>query len=140
VPIRCTNSGRTPTRYGLGHVNWHQFPEGGPETYSFKDFWGPQANKPSAIAVGPKGVIGLDLIEIPKAETLKTPGSVFCWGWVDYNDIFELGPRHRTEFCFEIAAIERGGKCEIGYRTYRLHNGYDGECYRPPALYTRSSV
>jgi len=138
VPIRCTNNGRTPTRYGLGHVNWHHFDEGGPEVYSFNDFWSPQQPKASGIAIGPKGAIGMDLIEIPKAEILKTPGAVFCWGWVDYNDMFEESPRHRTEFCFEILSVERGGRSEFRYRYHRLHNGYDDECYRPPALYTRS--
>ena len=139
IPIRCTNNGSTPTRHGLGHVNWHRFDGGGPETVSFNDLWTPETNRPSGIAIGPKGAINLD-VEIPKAEILKSPGSVFCWGWVDYNDIFEESSRHRTEFCFEIARIDLGGKTEIRYQNYRLHNGYDDECYKSPALYERPVV
>jgi hypothetical protein len=140
ITIGCINNGRTPTRYGLGHVNWHYFDESGPEIFSFKDFWTSESSSPAGVAIGPKGTVSLAVIEIPKAEILKSPGSVFCWGWVDYNDIFEESPRHRTEFCFEIASIARDGKSEIRYRNHRLHNGYDDECFRPPALYTRSSI
>jgi hypothetical protein len=140
IEIRCTNNGTTPTRHGLSHVSWHHFSEGGPDAISFNDLWITKATKPLGIAVGPKGSINLSVLEIPKADIFKNPGSVFVWGWVDYNDIFEDSLRHRTEFCFELERIDRGVKVEIRYRNYRLHNGYDDECYRLPALYARSSV
>ena len=140
IAIRCRNNGATPTRFGLSHVSWHHFLDGGPDAISFKDLWETEAKDPARLAVGPKGTILLDVVEIPEADLLKTPGSVFVWGWTDYNDIFEDSLRHRTEFCFQIERMARGTKTETRYRNYRMHNGYDEECFRPPALYVMSKI
>jgi hypothetical protein len=140
IEIRCRNNGTTPTRYGFCHVSWHHFSEGGPDAISFKDLWESESNDPARLAIGPQGAVLLDVIEIPKTELSKSPGSMFVWGWADYNDVFEDSLRHRTEFCFVIERIAHGAKTETRYRNYRLHNGYDDECYRVPALYSLSKV
>jgi hypothetical protein len=138
IEIRCLNNGVTPTRYGLSHVSWHHFRDGGPDAISFKDLWEHEQGDPARLAVGPKGAVILDVLEIPESELLKSPGCVFVWGWADYNDVFEDSLRHRTEFCFAIERIKHGNAMQTRYRTYRQHNGYDDECYRVPALYAMS--
>jgi hypothetical protein len=67
---------------------------------------------------------------------------VFLYGWVEYDDVFEGTPRHRTEYCTQIV-VEGDvtihtlpGNPEqphvpFRYQGHKKHNGADEECIRP---------
>jgi hypothetical protein len=134
------NSGTTPTKRGLSHVSWKRFPTGvGPESIDFADQWGANVRRDrSRVFIAPKGSIWGQTVSIPVADLLLPNQSCFVWGWVDYDDIFDI--RHRTEFCIEIEL--RGDPAvnnfnNLGLRYYRLHNGSDDECYRQPSPFAQ---
>lgn len=138
ISVKCRNNGSTPTRFGKSHVSWQQFPTGDPEATKFPDISAPgMTQQDSQMAIGPGGFLELEQVTIPFAEVFK-PGRVFVWGWADYNDVFNGTARHRMEFCWDLVIVSHpNGTIRISLHCYKLHNGYDDECYRPPTPYKK---
>ena len=63
--------------------------------------------------------------------------SFYVWGAADYDDVFGINPRHRTEFCFrvDIAGWDSNGLPVLIYPLHSRHNGAENECLYPPAPY-----
>jgi len=109
----------------------------GPETTNFEDKWTTgQPHIQSQLALGPKGTTLLDAVEIPISSIAAQ--RVFIWGWADYDDIFDATPRHRTEFCCRVVVIPQNpAQMMVRFETYRMHNGYDDDCFREPSPYAQ---
>lgn len=84
----------------------------------------------------PKAPLFLDAVEIPISSIAAH--RVFIWGWADYDDIFDATPRHRTEFCCRVVVIPQNpAQMMVRFETYRMHNGYDDDCFREPSPYAQ---
>ena len=137
------NAGSTPTRWMRMHTNWFYFAGGIPDDYNFPDLGATAGSVP--ISMGPKGITWSGECEIPIDKVLATrngEGQLFVWGWVEYDDIFEGTPRHRTEYCFEVKVPgiptihtaegnPEGAHVPFRYQGYKKHNGTDEECMHP---------
>jgi hypothetical protein len=98
--FKWKNSGATPTRRLIHHVNWQPFDSKGiPDNFTFPD----TADTKSANGFfGPKAVHYALPIDIPQERIIAASEGrcrIFIWGWAEYNDVFGGTERHRTEFC-----------------------------------------
>jgi hypothetical protein len=125
------NSGRTPAvrmvyNFNCGHVSEHNIP-----TFYFKD-----QGVPASGVLGPQATLQTFDRRFSQANLTQIMGGIdrwFIWGWVDYNDIFDGTPRHRTEFCFEMKARPMGsGTPFIGFPMHDRFNATDDDCLRKP--------
>ena len=138
------NAGSTPTRYMYMHTNWYYFVGGMPENFDFRDLATGQVER-VPITMGPKGSTWSAECEVPIDKILaakNNEGNLFIWGWLEYDDIFEGTPRHRTEYCFEVKVPgvptifradgnPEGAHVPFRYQGYKKHNGTDEECMNP---------
>src|SRR5262249_8928337 len=98
--------------------------------------------------VGPRAVTHSSPIELTPAVLSRLTGGTarcFFWGWVEYDDVFDGTPRHRTEFCFEIVAKAQPetGALMPEFSIWGPFNGMDDDCLRssapPPKRESRAS-
>jgi hypothetical protein len=138
------NAGSTPTRNMFMHTNWYYFAGGMPEDFAFHDISsGPVERVP--VAMGPKSTTWSGECEVPIdiiQATRKKEGQLYLWGWVEYDDIFEGTPRHRTEYCMQVNVVGDPTTHELPgtpgsphvpflYQGHKKYNGLDEECMRP---------
>jgi hypothetical protein len=100
------NTGATPTRGLVDHVNVGTNAGQLPDTFEYPDVNG-NISYPSVI--GPKETIFTpDLFLEPQVIQDFRDGKkrLFFWGWAKYRDIFKDTPEHITKFCFELVAFE----------------------------------
>lgn len=138
------NTGTTPTRHLYMHTNWKPFDSALTDDFDFPDLSSPSVRP--KIVLGPKTTTWSGGCEIPIAVLIDASEKrkrVYLWGWVEYNDVFDTQPRHRTEFCVEIVVA---GDPKVAhapgdmstpnipfqYRGGAKFNGIDDECYRKP--------
>jgi hypothetical protein len=131
ITVVLKNSGGTRPENILCNIAYDAFPD---EMPMKKIFEIPDEDEPIRAVIGPQasfysfykdlsiGILAVDLIQYKNIA--------YIWGWIDYDDVFEGTPRHRTEFCYEITLIGEG---RIGFRL--LYQGADNECYRQPSPY-----
>ena len=133
------NSGTTPTKNAIGHINFLPIPRGIvlPPGFRFPDS-GNTDN--SRFLVGPKGAQTLGPLSIP-IETLRLVRSnavhLTIYGWVTYNDIFKDTPLHITMFCLDLPEIpaDPASTTPIPVLTWNSclrHNCGDDECKGEP--------
>jgi hypothetical protein len=118
-------------------INWKWFPGEPPDDFDYPDLdKSGNIDSPAEIRpafVGPKSVPGSFQLDIPVAwidRTRRNDGRIFLWGWVEHDDILPKSPRHRTEFCNEIATLGIGQdehnpaavKAAISFPLYGPHN------------------
>lgn len=130
------NSGGTPTKNMLNHVNWKLFDKDIPDDFGFPDFSGEEG---TPTLIGPHATQYASPLEIDAqhiAAVTENKGRIFIWGWADYDDVFIGTTRHRTEFCNEviITSVADNG-ITIRFRLHKKHNGADGECLKTPSQY-----
>ena len=129
------NSGVTPTRELVQHINWLYFPAtasiAAPPT--FEDL----GTDESPFVLGPKDKTkGARAIVPPYIISGVQGGKVrlVFWGWAAYRDIFPNTPRHITMFCYEIAEIlgdlsRAEGQIHVRYKPCaQPHDCADEEC------------
>jgi hypothetical protein len=60
---------------------------------------------------------------------------LLVWGWVEYNDVFEGTPRHRTETCYRVVVTGNpvtGAGVEMRLEPWSHFNGADEDSYHSP--------
>lgn len=131
IVVRWENCGNTPTRHLRQHTNFCST-DGVelPDDFMFHDSGGASS---STLVIPPKSVRSSAKIYM-KSSVFKDAAlrkkRLWLWGWVEYDDIFEKSPRHRTEVCVEIL-VDKDGTCtNLGFHR---HNGMDSDC--PPERY-----
>ena len=108
-----------------------------PTDFRFPDIVTDKGAQPANPVIGPKHSIAGQFLPLsPELIVGARFGAIklYMWGWIEYNDVFLLTPRHRTEFCCEIM-VEGGIYPEdIVFRRSFLwvHNGADQDCLRKP--------
>lgn len=138
INVIWKNSGLTPTRNLMSNINWGSFINKIPNDFDFPDA---VDREPLCTCIGPKAIIHSDYVDIP-VTFFNGQNHVYVWGWVDYNDVFDETPRHRTEFCYEIImnwAKRFDPQVGMRLRPHHKHNGADNECHRKPAPYVPPS-
>ena len=136
--VELENSGASPTQHLRQCINFKEFfpSELGkngrlPQAFPFGD--GESAEESRAV-IGPKGKIRSGALHIPfdmLERMSKGQSRGYLWGWVEYDDIFDGAPRHRTEYCYYTARVTPPvSDVKIEWAAYREHNGMDDEC--PP--------
>jgi hypothetical protein len=126
------NGGSTPTRKAIINVNWELRGDKLPNDFQF-----PDGKITEAAAVGARGTYVTPGFFVSVADIRKIMAKekrLYVWGWIDYNDVFEGTPRHRTEFCFDISPDEvpDGKNIYMRFPTHGRFNGTDGDCLRRP--------
>lgn len=129
------NGGQTPTRNALINTN-HALRDA--ELPSDFDF--PDGEVTETAAIGARGTLGtpgffvsISEVQHVSAKTKK----LYFWGWIDYDDVFDDTPRHRTEFCFDVTADEMPdrGQTYMRFPAHGRYNGADRDCVRRPRPY-----
>ena len=136
IAAEIENTGQTPTRKAVVNINRGLRPTKLPDDFDFPD--GP---KSEVAAIGARSTFDtLDFfVSIAEVEkVIEKKQKMYVWGWVDYNDVFERTPRHRTEFCFEIVLdrVPNGQEIKMRFPSHERYNGIDGDCQRVPKPYT----
>lgn len=140
LSIFWKNSGTTPTRDLLTHVNVRFERDEIPDNFRFPDVWiiGRKPVYPPHF-LPPNGgmqdgVVNFSVAQLNEVKAGKM--TLYLYGWADYNDIFfPRTPRHRTEFCARVTlpgAPELPGMGQIAFDLHLEHNGADEECMRRP--------
>jgi hypothetical protein len=129
------NGGPTPTRMGLININHELRDDRLPNDFGFLD-----GDKTEFAAIGARGEYQsphffVTISDVEKIVAKKK--KLYVWGWIDYNDVFDGTPRHRTEFCYDITPDEIPNKGDIYLRfpAFGRFNGVDGDCVRQPSPY-----
>jgi hypothetical protein len=121
------NSAPTPARNLVTNFNCRSFPDQMPEDFDFPDL-----NPASPDVIGPRSIltfpgidISADVFEASIAQKLRW----YAWAWIEYDDVFEGTPRHRTEWCCEITVRRHPVTNEIGigFPIHGKFNGADGD-------------
>jgi hypothetical protein len=129
------NGGQTPTRKALVNVNHVLRDDKLPDGFDY-----PDGDVTETATIGVGGIFGTPgiFVSIADVDKVKVKAKrLFFWGWVDYNDVFEDTPRHRTEFCYDVTAdaFEDRGKIFLRFPAHGRYNGADGDCVRQPRPY-----
>lgn len=139
------NFGSTPAlnvRTGGNCVFWHQAEL--PPWFPFPDFpalFGPTGGDVRLIAQGSSVHHGTGFIPEGAFEAIKKGWiSVFCWGWVEYTDLF--GKTHKARYCWRARSLgynkdDTKWPDSLGFHYYERNNCVDDECeqedrQRPP--------
>jgi hypothetical protein len=125
------NTGQTPTRHSLININWQVRPDVLPATFDYPD------GEPEIAVIGARSPFGTPGFFISLADVNRVAAReqrLFLWGWVDYDDVFEATPRHRTEFCFEAIAdrLLDAGNIPMRFPNFGRYNAMDADCVRRP--------
>jgi hypothetical protein len=130
------NTGNTIAKRYTGNANIVMWDGDLPPAFPFADrqsvgvangFVGPRVKVPFPISIAIQDVL----------DILKKKRRGFMYGWVEYEDVFEIGRKRRTEFCVELDIIGdplvRSEKSSIfGFGGYGKYNGTDEDClYKP---------
>ena len=124
---RFENTGNTPTRnlqfVCMTIISNAQLPPG------FRFETGDAT--PFRTLVGPKQyMLGGDVII--NAQTYSGAEFIYTYGWIEYDDVFYLTKRHRTEYCYRIFFYGNctDKDCAVGYLFHPDYNNADYECER----------
>jgi hypothetical protein len=111
------NSGSTPANQLTMWANWKTFPGEIPSDFTYPDLGpggAPAVKKDrNAWYLGPQSTSYAEILKIPitaMEEVRVGKLRLFVWGWVEYRDIFEGTPLHRSEFCNEVVVTDMGRK------------------------------
>lgn len=129
--VMLENTGQTPTRHARVNINWQIRPDKLPSTFDY-----PNGETELAV-IGARSVFGSPgfFVSIADVGTVAAKErKLFLWGWVEYDDVFKVTPRHRTEFCFEMIADElpNEGNISMRFPNSGLYNAIDADCTRLP--------
>jgi hypothetical protein len=106
------NGGQTPALNATNHISWVVLKGGFRDQIDFIDL--DDSGKPDmggemtypVPAIGPGEEVQAKQLLIWRHEIEKTGygsgHSIFIWGWIEYNDVFQHTPRRRSEFCFKL--------------------------------------
>jgi hypothetical protein len=131
VWVAWENFGVTQTKNLQTFLNCEVFPAA--NDVSAFDFRDRGTDKKRAAYIGPKGLMPMHPVSIPKPALEAVADGLsraLIWGWVEYDDIFPNTPRHRTEFCSEIVVKRSAdGKSLHGMNiNHDAYNGAEEEC------------
>jgi hypothetical protein len=84
--------------------------------------------------IGPNASIQSRKYFIPIDKALQIRAGelhAYLWGWIEYNDVFQNTPRHRTEYGYRIIAGAGASSDHIviGNTPTAQHNAADKECF-----------
>lgn len=136
VPV-WENSGDTPTKNMISHVNGKWFDSVLDEDFTFPDYEGEEIVR---LLIGPKQTMGASPLGFSESDVRKVingNGHIYVWGWAEYSDIFEKTPRHRTEFCSDVILyMTKDSQIIPRFKLHKKYNGADNECMKKPSEYT----
>ena len=133
VKIDWENCGTTPASRCLGYTNSSLFPEDTlPSDFAYPDATSGRSQVTEMGYIGPGQQIHSTLYFDPADIKLVAQKKryLFVWGWLEYDDIFEGSPRHRSETCVRVDISpdrQRGEPVIAG-----PYNGIDGSCHHEP--------
>ena len=129
LAVVLRNGGQTPAVKIRTNASIRYFENGLPAGFNFPD----STNFGHGV-VGPKSEYHVTVgdITIEQIDIESHPGNWIVWGWVEYDDVFDGTPRHRTEFSFEIKR-KRLPDMEIAmnFMPRQEYNAIDWDCARP---------
>jgi hypothetical protein len=128
--VEWKNSGKTATRNCVQRGYYKEFNR--PISGDF-DFPNLEVSEYQWTLIGPnaslqskKYFIAVDKVSRIRAGELHA----YVWGWIEYNDVFQNTPRHRTEYGYKIiAAGASADHIVIGNTPTPRHNAADKECF-----------
>jgi hypothetical protein len=133
ITVELENSGATPTRKLRAHMSFSEFgPNGFPAGFAYLD--ADTGEEPTTFVVGPRAAFdmapfGISFAALERIRDKTTSG--YLWGWVEYDDIFDETPRHRTEVCMRITTVVGGiSDPRIQWSAHTEHNAMDEDCPR----------
>lgn len=126
--VSWRNGGNTPAKKCFCYFSIASFFPGELDEFDFRDMKGAP---PTKLFVGPGAVINSTTVDLPEASMIMAASgakTIAMWGWIEYDDIFQDTPRHRTEFCSLIRVTVPFHKMPIVPLVYKDHNGMDDDC------------
>lgn len=136
VAVRWENSGKTPPRYvriqTVAMVGINEIPN------DF-DFSSIPITVNTQLLIPPNNTIESDELPVTLEQTediIAGRQHLYIWGWIEYDDVFERTPRHRTEFCHKwfLGGDPRSAEPDRfpkRYAVHERHNAADDECEYP---------
>lgn len=121
------NSGQTPTRNACASFGY-LVARDLPDSFDYPDRRPGEYGRIS-LGAGDEITTNGPFISLAEWESLRSGNArIFLWGWVEYNDVFDVTPRRRSEFC--TALVVTPANDEVWSRP-GAHNGADAECLMP---------
>ena len=102
-----------------------------PKDFDYPDV-GAEGIETEKSTIGPGQYIQMTIgVSLADAQAvMRQERSLFVWGWIEYDDIFENTPRRRTEVCVQ---VEVNADCRSCTPTVvGLFNGADDDCHHKP--------
>ncbi|MBI1776056.1 MAG: hypothetical protein HYR63_11985 [Proteobacteria bacterium] len=147
-----TNSGDTPTRLLINHINLQPRDDELPPDWDFPDYWPAEMppSKRSAIFLSapPHGTVnGHDVYTSMQVieQVIAKKKFLYLWGWATYSDVFPNTKKHVTRFAVQV--VIGGNPRDREHVSFQFpyiaqHNCSDEECdrQRRPADWTPREV
>jgi hypothetical protein len=138
VPVK--NSGTTPTRNMVMHLEAYPSRDELPDTFPFPDT---STVTKQLIVLGPNQTTRSAYFGQVRPEAIEAvrqhKGHLYFYGWTTYNDTFPKTPQHVTKFCYEL--VEFGADPfttknlpgeQTWFNAWKHHNCADSECDKNP--------
>lgn len=140
VTAEFVNTGNTVAKRFTGTANYVLF-----QNEIAADFKYPDRTEaaPNHGLVGPRVInpfpIDIAIQDIIEIREKKQHG--YMYGWVEYNDVFEITRKRRTEFCVEILVVGEPlrvkdppspGTSVLGFAGKGPYNATDDDCFYKP--------
>lgn len=138
-----TNSGSTPAKRSITHTSLEVRSDALPLNFNFEDRWPLGEDRrydQLFIGAGAQSerrgrFVDIDLFDLDSTKKNR----FYAWGWIDYDDVLNGTPRHRTEFAFELIMKPTfpfgTDNFSLEVRQWLRFNGTDDECDRKPRPY-----
>lgn len=123
--VEFKNSGNTPTKTMTFHLNIKAFDGQLPDGFDFSDLANGSENTVGFIP--PQSTAGATDLVVPVQDieaVIAGSKTLFIWGWIEYDDMFENTPIHRVEYADQIFIVgdAKTDKNRVQHRLYRRHN------------------
>jgi hypothetical protein len=134
IYMQWENTGKTPPRYVRTQSVRTILPSRLPNDFDFSSFY---VVADIQLLIPPGNIIQSDrfIITLEQMDDIIAGKQhLYFFGWIEYDDVFEGTPRHRTEFCHYMTGSGNPRNQEtFSYRFsfHRKHNGADEECDYP---------
>ena len=131
VVIVWENCGATPARRCRSRINSNFFKNAIPKDFDYADSEGDDLVTELSY-IGPGQIIQSSArVSVVDAQAVaRQEKSLFVWGWIEYDDIFENTPRRRTEVCIRVGiSVDCSGCLPMVIGPF---NGSDDDCLHKP--------
>jgi hypothetical protein len=144
ITMMFTNTGRTPAKNTTSSARFVTFPGEVPKDFRFPDAQPPESGKGRILGQNVLFPVSINVAIQDILDIANNKSVGLFYGWIEYNDIFSVSRRRRTEFCVRMNVLgnpfivpppptnQSSQSVIFEFGGYGEYNGTDEDCYYQP--------